>query len=100
MGSGGAGELGVIHRGHWDSERGNRGAGEPERTEGGEDRRRRRDVFVSLPKAGVIIPGGIASIKTLPKLELWSLSLAGIIVEAMPTGIASDCFAPQCLPTT
>ena len=35
----------------------------------------------------------MVSIKTLPKLEPLSLSLHGIIVEAIPLGIASDCSA-------
>jgi len=43
----------------------------------------------------VIIPNGIASIETLPKLGQWSLSLVGIIVEVISIGIA-----PQCLATT
>jgi len=49
------------------------------------------DVFVSLPKAGVTIPNGIASSKTVPRMGAWSLELVGIIVEAIPIGIASDC---------
>ena len=50
------------------------------------------DVFVSLPKADVTIPNGIASSKTVPRMGAWSLELVGIIVEAIPIGIASDAF--------
>jgi len=44
-------------------------------------------------RSDVTIPIGMASCKTLPKMGLWSLALAGMIVEAIPLRIASDCSA-------
>ena len=35
----------------------------------------------------------MVSRKILPRMGLWSLALVGIIVEARPLGIASDCSA-------
>jgi len=46
----------------------------------------------ALAEQSEAIPFGIASTKTLHGMESWSLSLAGNIVEAIPTGIASDAF--------